>query len=59
MAQSSRLPRPIYTLIQTARLNFVDPEAWLCDVFTRIADAHPVDRMAELLPGEYGQRANS
>ena len=31
----------IYTLIQTARLNFVDPEAWLRDVLTRIAEGAP------------------
>lgn len=40
----------IYTLIQTARLNFVDPEAWLRDVLTRIADGHPINRISELAP---------
>jgi transposase len=30
----------LYTLIQTARLNDVDPQAWLADVLARIAD-HP------------------
>lgn len=40
----------IYTLIQTARLNFVDPEAWLRDVLIRIADGHPVNRIGELAP---------
>src|SRR5262249_19973274 len=33
----------LYTLIQTARLNDVDPQAWLADVLARIAD-HPVSR---------------
>jgi IS66 C-terminal element len=28
----------MYTLIETARLNDVDPEAWLADVIARIAD---------------------
>jgi hypothetical protein len=37
------------TLIQTARLNDVDPQAWLADVLARIAD-HPVSRLSELLP---------
>ena len=38
-----------YTLIRTARLNGVEPEAWLTDVITRIG-AHPINRLAELLP---------
>ncbi len=37
------------TLIQTARLNDVDPQAWLADVFARIPD-HPQNRIHELLP---------
>jgi hypothetical protein len=38
----------IYTLIVTAKLNDVDPRAWLADVLARIAD-HPVQRLRELL----------
>ena len=38
-----------YTLITTARLNGVDPQAWLTDVISRIAD-HPMSRLNELLP---------
>ena len=38
-----------YTLIETAKLNGLDPEAYLRDVLTRIAD-HPYKRLAELLP---------
>ncbi|MDX7950886.1 IS66 family transposase [Lichenihabitans sp. Uapishka_5] len=38
-----------YTLISTARLNGVDPQAWLTDVIGRIAD-HPMSRLDELLP---------
>ncbi len=38
-----------YTLIETAKLNDVDPKAWLADVLARIAD-HPMNRIAELLP---------
>jgi hypothetical protein len=39
----------IYTLITTAKLNDVDPQAWLEDVLRRIAD-HPASRLADLLP---------
>jgi len=39
----------MYTLIQTARLNGVDPQAWLADVLTRINE-HPARRLEELLP---------
>ena len=39
----------IYTLIATAKLNGIDPRAWLADVLRRIAD-HPVSRLDELLP---------
>jgi transposase len=39
----------LYTLIQTARLNDVDPQAWLADVLARIAD-HPASRLDQLLP---------
>jgi transposase len=39
----------IYTLIGTAKLNNIDPQAWLADVLRRIAD-HPVRRLHELLP---------
>jgi transposase len=39
----------IYTLIGTAKLNDIDPQAWLADVLERIAD-HPLRRLHELLP---------
>ncbi len=39
----------IYTLIQTAKLNDVDPQAWLTDVLARLPD-HPTRRLDELLP---------
>ena len=38
-----------YTLIETAKLNDVDPQAWLTDVLNRIAD-HKINRINELLP---------
>lgn len=39
----------MYSLIQTCRLNDVDPLAWLTDVLARIADL-PQSRLHELLP---------
>ena len=39
----------IYTLIATAKLNDINPQAWLADVLARIAD-HPASRLDELLP---------
>ena len=38
-----------YTLIETAKLNGVDPQAWLTDVLARIAD-HKITRLSELMP---------
>ena len=39
----------LYSLIVTAKLNDIDPQAWLADVLTRIAE-HPANRLDELLP---------
>jgi hypothetical protein len=39
----------MYTLITTAKLNSINPQAWLADVLARIAD-HPASRLDELLP---------
>jgi transposase len=39
----------MYSLIVSAKLNDVDPRAWLADVLARIAD-HPAQRLHELLP---------
>jgi transposase len=49
----------MYTLIQTAKLNSVDPQAWLADILARTADM-PRTALAELLPwnwrGELSRR---
>jgi transposase len=39
----------MYSLIVTAKLNDIDPQAWLADVLARIAE-HPVQKLDELLP---------
>ena len=44
----------MYTLIGTAKLNEVDPQAWLDDVLSRIADT-PRSRLGELLPWEWAR----
>ncbi len=43
-----------YTLIETAKLNGVDPQAWLTDILSRIAD-HKITRLDELMPWRYAQ----
>ena len=45
-----------YTLIETAKLNGVDPQAWLTDVLSRVAD-HKINRIDELLPWRYAASA--
>ena len=45
----------MYTLIATAKLNSVDPQAWLADILRRIAD-HPASQLHELLPWHWKLR---
>ena len=45
-----------YTLIRTAKLNGVEPEAWLTDVVARIG-SHPINRLGELLPWNWSPQA--
>jgi len=40
----------LYTVLETAKLNGLDPEAYLADVIDRMAKGHPINRLAELLP---------
>jgi transposase len=53
----------IYTLIETAKLNNVNPQIWLADVLDRIGKGHPINRIDELLPWvwtlEHSARPNS
>ena len=47
--EGGRRAAAIYTLIATAKLNDVDPQAWLADMLARLPD-HPAKRINELLP---------
>jgi hypothetical protein len=40
----------IYTLVQTAKLNGLDPEAWLRNTLTKIAEGQTINRIGALLP---------
>ena len=43
-----------YTLIETAKLNGVDPQAWLADTLTRISD-YKITKIDELLPWHWNE----
>ena len=44
----------VYTLIETAKLNGVDPQAWLTDSLASIAD-HKITKLDEPMPCRYAQ----
>jgi hypothetical protein len=48
-ALSSERAATLYSLIGTAKSNSLDPEPYLRDVSSRIAD-HPINRIKELMP---------
>jgi transposase len=48
----------LYSLIVTAKMNGIDPQAWLADVLSRIA-AYPAHRLDELLPWNWAPPASS
>ena len=49
VGRSGQRAANVMTLIQSAKINDLDPQAYLREVFARIAD-HPVNRVDELLP---------
>ena len=46
----------VYSLIETCKLNGIDPFAWLRDILARIAE-HRIRRIDELLPWHWPARA--
>jgi hypothetical protein len=38
------------SLIETSKLNGIDPQAYLADILARIANHHPINQIDELLP---------
>jgi transposase len=53
--EGGRRAAAIYTLIATAKVDDIDPQAWLADVLARLPD-HPAKRIHELLPCKWRPR---
>ena len=49
----------IASLIETCKLNGIDPQAYLTDVITKIVNGHPNSRIDELLPWAYAVNQHS
>jgi transposase len=46
----------LYTILQSAKLNRLNPEAYLAEVIDRMAKGHPINRLSELLPWNWKQQ---
>lgn len=46
----------IASLIETAKLNRADPQAWLTDTLTRLAGGHRINALGDLMPWAYAAR---
>ena len=49
----------LYTVLESAKLNGLDPQTWLADVIDRMARGHPINRLAELLPWNWHNQTAS
>jgi transposase len=47
----------LYTVLETARLNGLNPEVWLAEAIDRMAKGHPINRLDELLPWNWQDTA--
>lgn len=47
----------LYTVLESAKLGGLDPEAYLADIIDRMAKGHPINRLAELLPWSWRRPA--
>jgi transposase len=43
----------VSSLLETCKLNRVDPQAWLTDVLTKLVNLWPASRIDELMPWAY------
>lgn len=44
------------SLLETCKLNGIDPQAYLTDILTCIANGHPISQIDQLLPWTWAQR---
>jgi hypothetical protein len=47
----------IASLIETCKLNSVEPLAWMTDVLTKLVNLWPASRISELMPWTYAKQA--
>lgn len=52
--EGGRRAAAVYTLVETAKLNGIDPRAWLADMLARLPD-HPAKKIDALLPWNWKQ----
>jgi transposase len=45
----------IASLIETCKLNAVDPQAYLADVLSRLVNRHPASQIDQLMPWAYAR----
>lgn len=49
----------LYTALESAKLNGLDPQTWRSDVIDRMAKGHPIARIGELLPWNWNNQIAS